>query len=98
MKPTTGTIVRVALLVIALVNLGLSTLGIVPEEIVGNEEAYKVGSYIVTFVMSLITMWKNNSFTEPAILADQYMESIRDAMKNSRAAQPEPEDEETDAE
>lgn len=97
MKPTTGTVVRVALLVIALINLGLSTLGIVPEEVVGNEEAYKIGSYIVTFVMSLITMWKNNSFTEPAIMADEYMKSIKDVMKNSRAAEPE-EDEKPDAE
>lgn len=97
MKPTTGTVVRVALLVIALINLGLSTLGIVPEEVVGNEEVYKIGSYIVTFVMSLITMWKNNSFTEPAIMADEYMKSIKDVMKNSRAAEPE-EDEKSDAE
>lgn len=99
MKPTTSTIVRVALLIIALVNLALSTLGIVPEEIIGNEEAYKIGSYIVTAIMSLVTMWKNNSFTEPAILADQYMATIKDAMANSRAVETDVEkDDDSDAE
>lgn len=85
MKPTTSTIVRVALLVIALINMALATLGIVPEELVGNDEAYRIGSYIVTAIISLINMWQNNSFTEPAILADQYMESIKEAMKDTTA-------------
>jgi SPP1 family holin len=77
MKPTTGTIVRVVLLIIALVNMALATLGIVPEEIVGNEQAYKIGSYVITVAMSLITAWKNNSFTGAAILADQYMAALK---------------------
>ena len=89
-KPAISTIVRVILLVIALINMALASLGIVPEELVGNEDAYQIGSYIVTAVISIINMWKNNSFSQEAILADQYMQSLKenkaaDASKSSKA-------------
>lgn len=77
-KPAISTIVRVILLVIALINMALASLGIVPEELVGNEDAYQIGSYIVTAVISIINMWKNNSFSQEAILADQYMQSLKE--------------------
>lgn len=77
-KPAISTIVRVILLVIALINMALATLGIVPEELVGNEQAYQIGSYVVTAVISVINMWKNNSFSQEAILADQYMQSLKE--------------------
>lgn len=77
-KPAISTIVRVILLVIALINMALATLGIVPEELVGNEQVYQIGSYVVTAVISIINMWKNNSFSQEAILADQYMQSLKE--------------------
>lgn len=77
MKPTTGTIVRTLLLIIALINMALSVLGIVPEELVGDSQAYQIGSYIVTAVMSLIAGWKNNSWSADAILADEYLKALR---------------------
>jgi SPP1 family holin len=78
MKASTGTIVRTVLLIIALINMALSTLGIVPEEIVGNTQAYQIGSYIVTAIISFITWWKNNSFTDEAILADEYLKALKE--------------------
>ena len=36
MKASTSTVVRVVLLIISLAKMALATLGIVPEEIVGN--------------------------------------------------------------
>lgn len=81
MKPSTGTIVRVTLLVLALINMGLAVCGIVPEEVVGNSGAYEIGSYAVTAVLGLINMWRNNSFTEEAIMADQYLATLRSGGK-----------------
>lgn len=77
MKASTSTVVRVVLLIISLANMALATLGIVPEEIVGNETAYQIGSLIVTAVISIINAWKNNSFTEEAIEADKYLEELK---------------------
>ena len=43
MKASTSTIVRVALLAVALINLALSMFGIVPEEVVGDSPLYEAG-------------------------------------------------------
>lgn len=73
MKPTTSTIVRVGLLIVALINLALQMFGIVPEDVVGDSSFYEAGSYILTAVVAIVNMWKNNSFTKEAIEADAYM-------------------------
>lgn len=77
-----STIVRVALLVLALGNLVCAAVGIVPEEFVADSEIYRIGSVAVTVVMSLITAWKNNSFTPEAIQADEFLQSLLDAKKS----------------
>ena len=77
MKPNTGTVVRVALLAIALINMLLAALGIIPEELVGNDQAYQIGSAIVTAIVAAINAWKNNSFTKEAIQADAYMKHLK---------------------
>ena len=79
MKPATGTIVRTTLLLISLVNLFLAACGIVPEELVGNDQAYQIGSVVVTAVISVINAWQNNSFTPEAIEADRYLEELKAA-------------------
>lgn len=78
MKPTTSTLVRCAVLILALINMGLSALGIVPEDIVGNTKAYEIGSYIITAAIGLIAAWKNNSFSDEAIQADAYLKKLRE--------------------
>ena len=77
MKVSTSTIVRVALLAVALINLALSMFGIVPEEVVGDSPLYEAGSYILTAVVAIVNMWKNNSFTKEAIQADEYMKALK---------------------
>jgi SPP1 family holin len=77
MKPSTGTVVRVVLLIVALANLFLTAIGVIPEDIVGGSQAYQVGSILVTAAVSLLNTWKNNSFTEEAILADEYMHKLK---------------------
>lgn len=77
MKPSTGTVVRVVLLIVALANLFLSAIGVIPENVVGGSQAYEVGSILVTSAVALLNTWKNNSFTEEAILADEYMRKLK---------------------
>ena len=77
MKPSTGTVVRVVLLIVALANLFLTAIGVIPGDIVGGSQAYQVGSILVTAAVSLLNTWKNNSFTEEAILADEYMHKLK---------------------
>ena len=81
MKPTTSTLVRCSLLIIALINMGLSAFGIVPEDVVGDSRVYEVSSYIVTALIGLIAAWKNNSFSKEAIEADAYMKKLREEGK-----------------
>lgn len=83
MKINTSTLIRTALLVLALGNLICAAIGIVPEEFVADSDIYRVGSVVVTVIMSLITAWKNNSFTPEAIQADEFLKSLLDAKKNS---------------
>ena len=77
-----STLVRVALLILALGNLICAAVGVVPEEFVADSEIYRVGSVVVTVVMSVVAAWKNNSFTPEAIEADDFLHSLLDAKKS----------------
>ena len=47
-KIKTSTIVRCAILAIAIINSLLAAFGIVPEQIVGNEQTYQVAVNMIT--------------------------------------------------
>ena len=64
-----GTIVRTVVLAVALVNQGLTISGRNPLPFT-NEE---VGQGVSMIVTSLWAWWKNNSFTQAAIAADEWM-------------------------
>lgn len=68
-KITSGTIVRTIILVLALVNQILSSTGrsIIP---ITDDQIESMVSILFTVIASLITWWKNNSFTKAAIEAD----------------------------
>ena len=73
------TILRTIVLIIALINQALAIFGrealpITEEEVY---EVYRFITYIITLVVSLWAWWKNNSFTIPAIKADEYLEQLR---------------------
>lgn len=78
MKVSKGTVIRTAILVLAIINNFLALFGKSPLPI-DNETIVDVVSFIFTTVASLVTWWKNNSFTESAIIADAYLNSIRDS-------------------
>lgn len=70
------TIIRTICLVIALVNQVLLAFGKQPIP-VEDEQVYTLVSTLVTIIVSIWAWWKNNSFTQPAIKADEYLSKLR---------------------
>ena len=71
-KIETGTIVRTAVLAFALVNQFLTISNHNPLPFT-NEEVGQAVSIILTTGASLWAWWKNNSFTQAAIAADEQL-------------------------
>ena len=70
------TIIRVVVLIILLINQFLIITG-VTDFVVEENEVYEIVSTIATTIMSLWTMWKNNSFTKNAQKADEYLKQLK---------------------
>lgn len=75
-KPTAATIARTVILVVALVNQALTMAGksVLP---ISDEQITEVISLAFTVVSALIAWWKNNSFTQAAITADETMKTLK---------------------
>ena len=75
------TIVRTIALAFALMNQGLAIAG---KELLpfGEEEVYQFVSLGLTLVTSILAWWKNNSFTQPALIGDNYAALFRKIDKN----------------
>ena len=71
-KIETGTIVRTVVLVVALVNQALVISGNSPLPY-SDEEVGQAVSMVITVGASLWAWWKNNSFTQAAIEADEVL-------------------------
>ena len=71
-KIETGTIVRTVALLFALVNQVLTMAGKAPLPFT-NEEIAEGFSMVLTVGASLWAWWKNNSFTQAAIEADEQL-------------------------
>ena len=71
-----GTVIRTVCLLLALVNLTLETFGkrIIP---ISDEQVSELITLIFTIVTSVISFWKNNSFTQEAIIADGLMKDMK---------------------
>lgn len=76
---TTGTIVRVLALVLALINQGLVAFGYSPLPI-DDAILEAVLSTGLTVVFALLAMWKNNSFTAAAQVADKVKDALKDGV------------------
>lgn len=76
-KISTGTIVRTVCLVLALVNQLLSVFGKSPLPI-DNEQLGQLITSLLTIAAALVSWWKNNSFTQEALAADELYESLKD--------------------
>lgn len=69
-KPSAATITRTIILVLAIANNALAIAGKSPLPI-SNEEVTEVVSFAFTTAAALVAWWKNNSFTQKAIAADE---------------------------
>ena len=74
-----GTITRTAVLLLALTNQILSACGkpILPIESATVEQLVTAG---ITTVAALIAWWKNNSFTQAALAADEVYEQKKNSV------------------
>lgn len=70
-----GTIIRTVLLMTALVNQVLTVTGHSPLP-VSDEQITELISTGFTVVTALTAWWKNNSFTEKAVRADEYKKTL----------------------
>ena len=78
-KISAGTIARTACLLLALTNQILSACGkpILPIESATVEQLVTAG---ITTVAALIAWWKNNSFTQAALAADEVYEQKKNSV------------------
>lgn len=75
-KVKLDTIIRTIILILALANQVLAIMGkqAIP---VTEDEVYQLVTLLITIGAALWSWWKNNSFTLPAIKADEYLEKLR---------------------
>ncbi len=76
MKVSKGTIIRTALLVLAIVNnlLALFNKSPLPIE---DETIEAVISFLFTTGTAIVAWWKNNSFTSAALAGDEVMKQLK---------------------
>ena len=80
-RVSAGTWIRLVLLLAVLVNNALTVFGVKP--VPGDGAAWETAVTVTTALAALTAYWKNNSFTEAAIIADEVMEELKNA-KNIR--------------
>ncbi len=71
------TIIRTAVLLVALVNQVLTALNINPLPF-SDQEIYTFISTLVMAAASIWAWWKNNSITKNAIKADEYLKTLKE--------------------
>lgn len=74
------TIARTVVLFLALLNQILAIAGKGTIDIAEND-IYQVVSLVVTIASTLIAWWKNNSFTLPAVEADEVLKELKQDAK-----------------
>lgn len=77
------TLLRTVILAITLINSVLTMLGKNPLPFSENE-IYQAISAVCTIAASLWAWWKNNSFTNAAIKADEYMNALKYKAKEEK--------------
>ena len=80
MKVTKETIIRTIVLIIALANQVLAFLGkdLFP---ISEEEVYQYATAITTVAASVWAWWRNNSFTQEALAADEALREMKKEKK-----------------
>ena len=76
-KISKGTIVRTIMLVLVLVNMILQHFGL---DIIKVDESQILSlvEILIELAVIVVTFWKNNSFTEKAIKADEFLKTLKE--------------------
>lgn len=77
MSISKGTIIRTAVLAVALLNQLLVVMGKSPLPF-DDELVTEIVTMILTTAASIVAWWKNNSFTKKAITADAYLKELKE--------------------
>ena len=78
MNITKGTIARTVVLIIALINQALTMTGYNPLPW-SDEQLYDGVTVVLSVAASVWAWWKNNSFTKPALQADELMKQLKNS-------------------
>ena len=78
-----STIVRTVLLLIVIINMILKASG---KQIINVDESqvYEIVELLISLAIIIVSWWKNNSFTENAQKADEYLAELRRLEKEER--------------
>lgn len=76
MKISKGTIVRTIMIIIVLLNIILKNFGLNIINISENE-IMSIVETIIEISIIIVSFWKNNSFTEEAIKADEFLKILK---------------------
>ena len=71
------TIIRTAVLLVALINQVLTVFNLNPLPF-SDEEVYTFVSTVITVSAAIWAWWKNNSITKNAIEADKYLKELKE--------------------
>ena len=78
MKISKGTIVRTIMLVVVLINMILKHFGLDVID-VSESEILSIVEMLIEIAVIIVTFWKNNSFTDKAIKADEFLKTLKES-------------------
>lgn len=78
MKISKGTIVRTVMLIIVVLNMILKHFGLDVIN-VSESEILSVLEMLIEIAVIIVTFWKNNSFTDRAIKADEFLKTLKES-------------------
>lgn len=78
MKISKGTVVRTVMLVIVLLNMILQHFGL---DVINVEESEILAlvEVLIELAVIVVSFWKNNSFTDKAIKADEFLQNLKES-------------------
>ena len=78
MNISKGTIIRTIMLVIVIINMILTHCGYDIIN-VSESEILTAVEYIIEIAIIIVAWWKNNSFSEKAITADEFLKNLKES-------------------
>lgn len=76
MRISKGTIIRTILVILTIINFGLERFGV---DLIPVDESWiaMAVEYVIEIAVLVVGFWKNNSYTQSAIRADEFLQQLR---------------------